>query len=135
MTQTSKKTKTATKATKKRPGKRTAKKAVQAAKDAKAAAKRDTGERGATSGKTGGKDKVKKTSLLDAAAHLLSLGTGDPMRCRDIVDLAIKRNLWTPDKGKTPASSLYAAVHREIKAKGKDARFRKAERGKFALNR
>jgi len=76
---------------------------------------------------------AKPMSLLDAAAHLLSLGTGDPMRCQDIVDLAVNRNLWTPGKGKTPASTLYAAIHREIKAKGDASRFVKAERGKFAL--
>ena len=102
---------------------------AEATKDAKSPAKRDTGERAANGAKQG----AKPTSLLDAAAHLLSLGTGDPMRCKDIVDLAVKRNLWTPGKGKTPASTLYAAIHREIKAKGDASRFVKAERGKFAL--
>jgi len=106
-----------------------AKKATKATKDAKHAAKRDTGERVAT----GGEPDAKPMSLLDAAAHLLSLGTGDPMRCKDIVDLAVQRNLWTPGKGKTPASTLYAAIHREIKTKGDASRFRKAERGKFEL--
>ena len=72
-------------------------------------------------------------SLLDAAAHLLSLGTGDPVRCKDIVDLAISRGLWTPKAGKTPASTLYAAIGREIKTKGDASRFVKTERGKFAL--
>jgi len=72
-------------------------------------------------------------SLLDVAAHLLSLGTGDPMRCKDIVDLAVARGLWTPGDGKTPANSLYAAILREITTKGDASRFVKAERGKFAL--
>jgi len=105
------------------------KKTTKASKDAKSPAKRHTGERAANGAKQG----AKPMSLLDAAAHLLSLGTGDPMRCKDIVDLAVKRNLWTPGKGKTPASTLYAAIHREIKAKGDASRFVKAERGKFAL--
>jgi len=72
-------------------------------------------------------------SLLDAAAHLLSLGTGDPMRCKDIVDLAVARGLWTPGDGKTPSNTLYASILREIKTKGETSRFVKTERGKFAL--
>ncbi len=75
----------------------------------------------------------KSMSLMDAAVHLLSLGTGDPMRCKDIVELAIKRGLWTPRTGKTPASTLYAAILREITLKGEASRFTKTERGKFAL--
>lgn len=34
---------------------------------------------------------------------------------------------------KTPANTLYAAIIREINAKGDDGRFRKVERGKFQL--
>jgi len=72
-------------------------------------------------------------SLMDAAVHILSLGTGDPMRCKDIVDLVVKRELWTPGKGKTPASTLYSSILREITTKGDACRFVKTERGKFAL--
>ena len=96
--------------------------------------KRDTGERAATGGKREAND-TRPMSLLDAAAHLLSLGTGDPMRCKDIVDLAVARGLWMPRDGKTPANTLYAAISREIKTKGDASRFAKAERGKFALKR
>ena len=107
-------------------------KANEATKDAKPAAERDTGERGAT----GANREAKPMSLLDAAAHLLSLGTGDPMRCQTIVDLAIQRGLWAPrNGGKTPANTLSAAMRREIKAKGDASRFRLAERGRFELNR
>ena len=91
--------------------------------------KRNTGERRAKRGEPDGKP----MSLLDAAAHLLSLGTGDPMRCKDIVDLAVARGLWMPRDGKTPANTLYAAISREIATKGDASRFVKAERGKFAL--
>ena len=105
------------------------KRSAKTAKDAKKATKRDTGEPAAT----GGKRDAKPMSLLDAAAHLLSLGTGDPMRCKDIVDLAVARGLWTPGGGKTPANTLYASILREIKTKGDASRFIKAERGKFAL--
>jgi len=100
-----------------------------AAQDATDAFQRDTDERGTT----GAKREAKPMSLLDAAAHLLSLGTGDPMRCKDIVDLAVARGLWTPRDGKTPANTLYAAISREIKTKGDASRFAKAERGKFTL--
>jgi hypothetical protein len=107
-------------------------KANRATKDATDAPQRDTGERAATGGQREAND-AKPMSLLDAAAHLLSLGTGDPMRCKDIVDLAVERELWTPGEGKTPANTLYASILREIKTKGDASRFVKAERGKFAL--
>ena len=107
----------------------------RATKDATDAPDRDTGERAATGGQRENND-AKPMSLLDAAAHLLSLGTGDPMRCQTIVDLAIQRSLWAPrNGGKTPANTLSAAMRREIKSKGDASRFRLAERGKFELNR
>lgn len=110
-----------------------AKTVKKATKDATDASERDTGERAATGDQREGND-AKPMSLLDAAAHLLSLGTSDPMRCKDIVDLAIARGLWAPrNGGKTPANSLHAAIQREIKTKGNASRFMKAERGKFAL--
>jgi len=110
-------------------------KADKPTKDAKAEPGRDTGERGATGGQPNADaaTTAKAMSLMDAAVHILSLGTGDPMRCKDIVDLVVKRQLWTPGKGKTPASTLYAAILREITTKGDACRFVKTERGKFAL--
>jgi hypothetical protein len=108
-------------------------KVPEATQEAKAEIGRDTGERGANVGQPGGDVAGKAMSLLDAAAHILSLGAGNPMRCKDIVDLAVKRQLWTPRKGKTPASTLYAAILREISTKGTDSRFVKTERGRFAL--
>ena len=108
-------------------------KVPEATQEAKAEPGRDTGERGANVGQPDGDATGKAMSLLDAAAHILSLGAGNPMRCKDIVDLAVKRQLWTPRKGKTPASTLYAAILREISTKGTDSRFVKTERGKFAL--
>jgi len=107
-------------------------KGKRATKDATDAPERDTGERAATGGQREAND-AKPMSLLDAAAHLLSLGTGDAMRCKDIVDLAVERALWTPGEGKTPANTLYASILREIKTRGDASRFIKAERGKFAL--
>jgi hypothetical protein len=107
-------------------------KARRASKDATDARQRDTGERDATGCQREAND-AKPMSLLNAAAHLLSLGTGDAMRCKDIVDLAVARGLWTPGEGKTPAATLHAAISREITNKGEASRFMKAERGKFAL--
>ena len=74
-----------------------------------------------------------KMSLLDAAAHLLSLDKSAAMNCQDMVDLAVAEGLWQPRKGKTPANTLYAAIAREIKTAGDTSRFAKAEPGKFKL--
>ena len=52
------------------------------------------------------------------------------MGCKDIVEKALA-NGWTTS-GKTPAATLYASVIREIANKGKDARFEKVDRGRFA---
>jgi len=107
-------------------------KPTEATNDVSAKTGRDTGERGAKGGQPVA-DGGKAMSLMDAAVNILSQGTGDPMRCKAIVDLAVKRGLWTPRTGKTPASTLYAAILREIVAKGDASRFAKTERGKFAL--
>ena len=108
-------------------------KVPEATQDTNVEHERDTGERGTNVGQPDGDAAGKAMSLLDAAAHILSLGAGNPMRCKDIVDLAVKRQLWTPRKGKTPASTLYAAILREITTKGEASRFVKTERGRFAL--
>jgi len=72
-------------------------------------------------------------SLLDAAVHLLGRADG-PMQCKDLVEQARAQGLWAPRRGgKTPDRTLYAAILREITGKGDAARFRKAERGRFAL--
>ena len=103
----------------------------------KAAEKAHSGFDGAAKTRKATKDTTAKAgkamSLMDAAVDILSKGTGDPMRCKDIVELAVQRGLWAPRTGKTPASTLYAAILREIAIKGEAARFVKTERGKFAL--
>jgi hypothetical protein len=75
--------------------------------------------------------KSKKLSGLDAAAQVLA-DTGAPMRCKEIVDTMLAKGLWKT-QGKTPAATLYSAILREITTKGSDARFKKTERGLFAL--
>ncbi len=103
-----------------------------ASKPTKAEPQRDTGEPAATVAKTGAQP-GKAMSLLDAAALVLA-ETGQAMRCKDIVDQAASRGLWTPRDGKTPANTLHAAMAREIKVKGDESRFAKAERGHFAAH-
>ena len=44
------------------------------------------------------------------------------------------KGYWTSPAGQTPDQTLYSAIARQIGAKGKDARFQKTERGKFAVN-
>jgi hypothetical protein len=45
--------------------------------------------------------------------------------------MAVK-GYWTSPKGRTPASTLYAAIAREVKLKGPASRFRKTGPGRFA---
>ena len=74
-----------------------------------------------------------KLSGLDAAAQILAKAK-EPMGCKAIVEQAIEQKLWAPG-GKTPHATLYAAIIREIAKKGKDARFKKVDRGRFQLVR
>jgi HB1/ASXL restriction endonuclease-like protein with HTH domain len=75
--------------------------------------------------------KAKKLSALDAAAQVLA-GTGQTMNTREMIETLAAKKLWTSPGGKTPHATLYSAILREINEKGKDARFVKTERGKFA---
>ena len=49
-----------------------------------------------------------------------------------MIEAMAKKGLWTSPGGKTPHATLYRAIIREIAVKGKEARFVKTERGKFA---
>src|SRR5687767_13158333 len=75
--------------------------------------------------------KPKKVSLLDAAAVVLK-AKGEPMRCKEMVATVVEKGLWKTD-APTPEATLYSAILREMK-KGKDSRFRKTDRGHFAVN-
>jgi hypothetical protein len=72
-----------------------------------------------------------KLSAIAAAARVLN-ETGRAMTCPELIEAMAAKRYWTSPGGKTPASTLYASIYQEIKSKGKDARFRKTERGKFA---
>ncbi len=74
--------------------------------------------------------KTKKVSALDAAYKVLS-ASKEPMRAVDLIAEMEKDGLWKSPGGKTPEATLYAALIREIAAKGKESRFKKADRGLF----
>lgn len=75
----------------------------------------------------------KPMSGLDAAAEVLQ-DAGEPMRAKALVEAMAARGLWSSPAGKTPHATVYAAMLREIAAKGDAARFRKTDRGLFAFN-
>ena len=77
-------------------------------------------------------ERPKKLSALDAAARVLG-ESGQAMNCQEMIEAMAAKGYWTSPGGKTPGATLYSAISRELKAKGTDARFRKAERGKFTL--
>ena len=74
----------------------------------------------------------KRLSALDAAAKVLA-ETGQPMRCTELIAVMAAKGYWSSPGGKTPASTLYAALLRELKTKKDQARFRKTDRGTFGL--
>ena len=99
-------------------------KATKAATKKKAASKKI-----AKAAKTPNEKKARKPSGLDLAAQVL-IESKEPLNAKTIAERAIAAG-WKPN-GKTPHATLYAAMIREISKKGKDARFRKADRGLFA---
>jgi hypothetical protein len=76
---------------------------------------------------------TKKMSAIDAAAKVLG-ETGQAMTSQELITLMATKGYWSSPNGRTPHATLYAAIAREINAKGNDARFKKAERGKFTAN-
>jgi len=78
----------------------------------------------------GQEDKPKKLSAIDAAAKVLG-ETGEAMNCQEMIKAMADKGYWTSPGGKTPAGTLYSSILRELQTKGKDARFKKTERGKF----
>ena len=74
----------------------------------------------------------KKLSQIEAAIQILGKSK-NPMNCIAIVEAMQVQGLWSTPNGATPEATLYASILREINGKGKDARFKKVERGGFAL--
>jgi hypothetical protein len=74
----------------------------------------------------------KPSSALDAATQVLA-EVKSPMTTKELVDAMAAQRLWKSPEGKTTDRTLYSAIAREILKKGKASRFKKAEKGKFAL--
>ena len=77
--------------------------------------------------------KPKRVSALDAAAQVLK-AADKPMRAPELIAAMAEQNLWKSPAGATPHATLYAAMQREEKAKGRASRFTKVDRGQFAFN-
>ena len=105
----------------------------KAATTKKAAAKPAAGKTTAAK-KAAPKKGEKNMSALDAAAKVLG-ASKEPMRAKEMIEQMAAKGYWKSPGGKTPAATIYAAMLREIGAKGKDARFKKTDRGLFAANK
>src|SRR5262245_5980344 len=79
----------------------------------------------------GAKSQEGGMSCLNAAAKVLA-EKGEPMTCKEMIEAMGTKGYWTTPGGKTPHATLYSSIAREIRDKGKESRFKKADRGKFA---
>jgi hypothetical protein len=102
----------------------TAKKTSKKPPDKKKSAKASKSQRAAAA-------TPKKLSALNAAVRVLE-ETKKAMSCPELIEVMATKGYWTSPGGKTPAATLYSALLRELQTKGKEARFKKTERGKFA---
>lgn len=75
---------------------------------------------------------AKKLSQIDAAVAVLTKAS-EPLNCKAMVEAMTKQGLWASPGGATPEATLYSSILREINTKGRDARFKKVDRGQFAL--
>ena len=78
-------------------------------------------------------DDAEKLSAIDAAAKVLA-ESNEPLNCKQMIEAMATKGYWSSPGGKTPHATLYSAILREITAKGNEARFKKTERGHFAVN-
>jgi hypothetical protein len=74
----------------------------------------------------------KEPSALEAAARVLSEAKQLMTTC-EIIDAIAAKGYWKTPAGKSPDRTLYSAFAREILKKGRDSRFKKVEKGKFAI--
>jgi hypothetical protein len=79
----------------------------------------------------GAKAQAGGMSCLNAAARVLA-EKGEPMNCKEMIEAMAAKGYWTTPGGKTPWATLYSSIAREIRDKGKESRFKKSDRGKFA---
>ena len=109
------------------------KKTTKTAPKSKKSAKAKATPKSAAKSKPAKEAAPKKLSALNAAAKILA-DAKEPMACKELIEAMEKKGLWTSPGGKTPHATLYSAILREINAKGKEARFKKTDRGHFAIN-
>jgi len=74
---------------------------------------------------------AKKLSALDAAAKVLA-DADKPMSCKEMIETMAQKGYWSTPGGKTPSATLYSGILKEIATKGKESRFQKTDRGRFA---
>ena len=108
-------------------------KTVEARKADKASKQQPTATQAKAAPKPAAADKPKRISALDAAAQVLQKA-GKSMTSKALISAMAEQKLWSSPNGKTPHATLYAAMLREISAKGAKARFKKVDRGLFAIN-
>jgi hypothetical protein len=108
------------------PGASGAPRKTSTPKATKAARGRNVGQRGTPQAKK------KRVGLVDAAILVLHEAGNKPMNVKEIVEVILAKRPWST-AGKTPAATLYSSILREIQKKGGEARFKKVDRGQFAL--
>ena len=126
----------ATKKTKsrKKTGRKPAAKTGAKAAVAKTTSAKKTGQSRAKEAKGADRQrKPKRVSALDAAAQVLAKAE-KPMGAQELIAAMAEQGLWKSPAGKTPHATLYAAMLREVAAKGSASRFSKVDRGLFELN-
>ena len=72
----------------------------------------------------------KKRSLLEAAVEVLLIAK-QPMNTKEIIEWAMKLELWQPTGAKTPEQMLYGAIVRENKTKEHPRIVKSNIKGKF----
>jgi len=107
--------------------KTTTKKAAKKATTPKA-----TGKKAAPTSRPAAKKTNGKLSAIDAAAKVLAEAK-EPLSSKEMIERMAAKGYWKSPGGKTPQATLYAAIIREIATRGKDARFKKTDRGQFTL--
>ncbi len=118
----------------KKTGKKPAAKTAAKAAVAKTTSAKTTGQSRAKKAKGADRQrKPKRLGALDAAAQVLAK-EDKPMGAQELIAAMAEQGLWKSPAGKTPHATLYAAMLREVTAKGSASRFRKVDRGLFELN-
>jgi hypothetical protein len=75
------------------------------------------------------------TMNLMAAARLILRNRTNGLTAEEIMAEALRRKLWTPGKGLTPAASLAAQIYESIKHKGAKSDFVQVGPARFGLRK